>query len=118
MAQSVGDSAHRCNSSAGPQPRIKPGSHFPVAATGTARHGFSFSVQRGKTSQSLLIRIIKPQDPRPMPTANLTDSPFVLRARDGTEYPLATVTLIGREADCQVILDDSRVSRYHAKLTV
>lgn len=53
-----------------------------------------------------------------MPNASPTASDLALRAADGTVYPLAGVTVIGREADCQIVLEDSRVSRYHTRLTL
>lgn len=43
---------------------------------------------------------------------------LVLRAENGTLYPLQPVNLIGREAECQIALIDSQVSRYHAKLII
>lgn len=51
-----------------------------------------------------------------MRTGNLSD--LVLRAEDGTLHPLQPVNLIGREAECQIALADSQISRYHAKLIV
>lgn len=51
-----------------------------------------------------------------MRTGNLSD--LVLRAEDGTLHPLQPVNLIGREAECQIALTDSQISRYHAKLIV
>lgn len=47
-----------------------------------------------------------------------TTDQFLLRAQDGTVYPVAETTLIGREADCQIVLDNARVSRHHARITV
>lgn len=43
---------------------------------------------------------------------------LVLRSLDGTDHPLADVTLVGREAECQLQLIEGHASRYHAKLTV
>jgi predicted component of type VI protein secretion system len=42
---------------------------------------------------------------------------FVLSAADGTEYPIGeTITQIGRESSCQIMLADPLVSRIHATL--
>lgn len=41
---------------------------------------------------------------------------LLLRAQDGTVYPIAETTLIGREADCQVMLNHARISRHHARI--
>ncbi|MDB6063219.1 MAG: hypothetical protein JWM78_3322 [Verrucomicrobiaceae bacterium] len=43
---------------------------------------------------------------------------LVLRDQHGKPFPLHAVTMIGREAECQIVLADSKVSRYHAKLTI
>jgi pSer/pThr/pTyr-binding forkhead associated (FHA) protein len=43
---------------------------------------------------------------------------LVLRDPHGKPFPLQAVTMIGREAECQIVLADSKVSRYHAKLTI
>ena len=51
-----------------------------------------------------------------MRTGNPSD--LLLRAEDGTLHPLQPVNLIGREAECQIALADSQISRYHAKLIV
>lgn len=53
-----------------------------------------------------------------MNTASRTASNLVLRAADGTQYPLDEVSLLGRDAECQIVLADSKVSRYHARITV
>jgi len=41
---------------------------------------------------------------------------LLLRAQDGTVYPLTETTLIGREADCQIMLSGPRISRHHARI--
>lgn len=43
---------------------------------------------------------------------------LVLRGLNGVEHPLSDVTLVGREAECQLQLLEGHASRYHAKLTV
>lgn len=43
---------------------------------------------------------------------------LVLRGLDGIDHPLNDVTLVGREAECQLQLREGHASRYHAKLTV
>jgi pSer/pThr/pTyr-binding forkhead associated (FHA) protein len=43
---------------------------------------------------------------------------LVLRSLNGTDHPLSDVTLVGREAECQLQLIEGHASRYHAKLTV
>lgn len=43
---------------------------------------------------------------------------LILRDQHGTPFPLQPITLIGREAECQIVLSDSKVSRYHAKITI
>lgn len=51
----------------------------------------------------------------------LIRSPYnmlVLRSLDGSDHPLSDVTLVGREAECQLQLIEGHASRYHAKLTV
>lgn len=49
----------------------------------------------------------------------MTDS-FSARlvAEDGTEHPLDGEVRVGRSADCELTIDDSRVSRQHARLNV
>lgn len=43
---------------------------------------------------------------------------LLLRDKDGMPLPLHLVTLIGRDEECHIVLTDSKVSRYHTKLTV
>lgn len=43
---------------------------------------------------------------------------LVLRDQNGNPFQLYAVTMIGREAECQIVLTNSKVSRYHAKLTI
>ena len=46
------------------------------------------------------------------------DTKFVLRLSNGYEYPVNAPLRIGREADCQIVLNDPRVSRLHAVVSV
>ncbi len=46
------------------------------------------------------------------------DAKFILRVSNGREYPVNTSLRIGREADCQILLNDPRVSRLHAIVSV
>jgi|GEM_PF-2776504 len=39
---------------------------------------------------------------------------LLLRTQDGNVYPVSETTLIGREADCQIVLNHPRISRHHA----
>jgi pSer/pThr/pTyr-binding forkhead associated (FHA) protein/S1-C subfamily serine protease len=50
----------------------------------------------------------------------MTDSPDVLRLinSDGKAFPVTASTLIGRGPDCDIQIDESGVSRHHAKLEV
>lgn len=43
---------------------------------------------------------------------------MLLRSDDGKEFELGPETLVGREEECQVVLAEEHVSRYHAKITV
>lgn len=43
---------------------------------------------------------------------------MLLRSDDGKEFILGPETLVGREEECQVVLNEEHVSRYHAKITV
>jgi pSer/pThr/pTyr-binding forkhead associated (FHA) protein len=53
----------------------------------------------------------------PVKANSTSTADLVLRAGDGSEYPLGGVCLIGRETECRITLDTPQVSRYHAKLT-
>lgn len=44
-------------------------------------------------------------------------NPLVLRAVDGTEYAVQPSTLIGRDADCQIVITEGGISRHHARLS-
>jgi pSer/pThr/pTyr-binding forkhead associated (FHA) protein len=43
---------------------------------------------------------------------------LLLRSDQGREFALGPETLIGREQECQIVLDEDHVSRYHAKITL
>jgi pSer/pThr/pTyr-binding forkhead associated (FHA) protein len=47
-----------------------------------------------------------------------TAAALILRAADGTEYPVRQSTTIGRDADCGVAIVDTGISRRHAQLTL